>query len=70
MARIFETILDVVGATPIVRLFRVGRNLPCELLGKCEFLNPGGSVKDRIGVRMIEQALRDADGSLRRGMIL
>ena len=40
----------------MVRLSRIGRDLPCELLGKCEFMNPGGSVKDRIGVRMLLDA--------------
>jgi len=68
MARIFENILDVVGATPIVRLSRVGRNLPCELLGKCEFLNPGGSVKDRIGVRMVADA--EEEGRIHPGETL
>ena len=53
---IYDSICDVVGGTPMVRLARVGRGLPAELLGKCEFLNPGGSVKDRIGVRMLIDA--------------
>ena len=57
--RIYDSIGDVVGQTPMVRLSRIGRDLPCELLGKCEFLNPGGSVKDRIGVRMIADAERE-----------
>ncbi|MBL8733832.1 MAG: cystathionine beta-synthase [Planctomycetes bacterium] len=56
MARIHDSILSAVGQTPIVRLARIGRHLPQELLGKCEFLNPGGSVKDRIGVRMLLDA--------------
>ena len=56
MARIHDSILSVVGNTPIVRLSRIGRHLGQELLGKCEFLNPGGSVKDRIGVRMLLDA--------------
>jgi len=47
----------------MVRLSRLGRDLPCELLGKCEFLNPGGSVKDRIGVRMIVDAERRVGSS-------
>ena len=51
---IYDNILRVVGNTPVVRLNRVGRDLGAELYGKCEFLNPGGSVKDRIAVRMIE----------------
>jgi cystathionine beta-synthase len=56
MARIHDSILSAVGGTPIVRLARIGRDLPQELLAKCEFLNPGGSVKDRIGVRMLLDA--------------
>jgi cystathionine beta-synthase len=42
----------------MVRLSRIGAGLPCEILGKCEFLNPGGSVKDRIGWYMVEEAER------------
>ncbi len=53
---IHDSILGAVGMTPVVRLKRIGRGLPCEVLGKCEFLNPGGSVKDRIGVRMVIEA--------------
>ncbi len=53
---IHENILGAVGRTPIVRFQRVGNNLDCELYGKCEFLNAGGSVKDRIAARMIEEA--------------
>jgi cystathionine beta-synthase len=53
---ILDSIMDAVGQTPMVRLSRIARDLPCELLGKCEFMNPGGSVKDRIGVRMLLDA--------------
>src|SRR5665213_1665146 len=53
---LLKNILDAVGKTPIVRINRIGNDLPCELYGKCEFLNPGGSVKDRIAVHMVEQA--------------
>jgi cystathionine beta-synthase len=55
-AAIADSVLDTVGGTPLVRLGRIGRGLPCELLAKCEFMNPGGSVKDRIGVRMLLDA--------------
>src|SRR5688572_9842806 len=55
-SQILDSILDTTGGTPMVRLSRIGRDLPCELLGKCEFMNPGGSVKDRIGVRMLLDA--------------
>lgn len=51
---IYENILQCVGNTPTVRLHRVGADLPQEIYAKCEFLNPGGSVKDRIAVRMVE----------------
>ncbi|MCA8971572.1 MAG: cystathionine beta-synthase [Planctomycetes bacterium] len=56
---IHDSILTTVGNTPLVRLQRIGRDLPGELLGKCEFMNPGGSVKDRIGVRMLLDAERE-----------
>jgi cystathionine beta-synthase/cysteine synthase A len=51
---IYDDILQVVGNTPVVRLNHVGADLDCELYAKCEYLNPGGSVKDRIAVRMVE----------------
>jgi len=53
---ILNNILDNVGRTPIVRLNKIGADLKCNLLGKCEYFNPGGSVKDRIGKQMIEDA--------------
>jgi cystathionine beta-synthase len=53
---ICDSILDVIGDTPLVRLNRVSANLECEMLVKCEFFNAGGSVKDRIGKRMVEDA--------------
>ncbi len=56
--QILDSVCDAVGGTPMVRLSRIGRDLPCELVGKLEFMNPGGSVKDRIGVRMLDDAER------------
>lgn len=53
---VLNNIAEAVGETPMVRLTRIGEGLPCELWAKCEFLNPGGSVKDRIGIRMLEDA--------------
>ncbi|MDQ1396046.1 MAG: cystathionine beta-synthase [Acidimicrobiaceae bacterium] len=53
------SLLELVGNTPLVRFDRVGRDLSCHLLGKLEFLNPGGSVKDRPAMAMIEAAERD-----------
>jgi cystathionine beta-synthase len=58
-AQVAESVMDLVGNTPMVRLSRLGRNLKCELFGKLEFMNPGGSVKDRIGVRMVIDAERE-----------
>ena len=56
---ILENILDFVGNTPIVKLKKIGQELDCELFAKCEFFNPGGSIKDRIGKQMIEAAEKD-----------
>ncbi len=53
------SLLDLVGNTPLLRLDRVGRDLPCPLLAKLEFLNAGGSVKDRPAVAMIDAAERE-----------
>ena len=53
---ILDSVCNAVGNTPLVRLSRIGRDLPCELCGKLEFTNPGGSVKDRIGVKMLFDA--------------
>ena len=65
MAAEYPILLDLVGLTPIVRLDKIGKDVEPTLLGKLEYLNPGGSVKDRIGMPMIEQAERD--GKLRPG---
>src|SRR5438874_10284019 len=54
----YPNLLDLIGSTPIVRLERLSRDVPGELLAKLEYLNPGGSVKDRIGLAMIEAAER------------
>jgi cystathionine beta-synthase len=65
MARAYPTVLDLVGNTPIVRLDRLSEGLPAQLLAKLEYMNPGGSNKDRIGMAMIEAAERD--GKLKPG---
>jgi cystathionine beta-synthase len=56
LSKIHDSILDAIGHTPMVRLRNIGRETGCEILAKCEFLNAGGSVKDRIGKRMVEEA--------------
>jgi cystathionine beta-synthase len=65
MARQYPTVLELVGNTPIVRLDSVGRDVEPQLLAKLEYVNPGGSVKDRIGLAMIEKA--EAEGKLKPG---
>src|SRR5437667_11255172 len=62
---ILETILDAVGNTPLVRLSRLASGTRTPVVAKIEFLNPGGSVKDRIGLAMIEAA--ESAGKLRPG---
>lgn len=60
-----ESIIDTVGNTPLVRLRRVATDCNCPVLGKMEFFNPGGSVKDRIALAMIEAA--EQEGRLKPG---
>ncbi|MCP5020999.1 MAG: cystathionine beta-synthase [bacterium] len=54
--KILDNILDSVGNTPLVKLQRLGKETGCEFYVKCEFMNPGGSVKDRIAHRMVSEA--------------
>jgi len=65
MPREYPTVLELVGNTPIVRLPALGRAVEPTLLAKLEYLNPGGSVKDRIGMAMIEKA--EEEGKLKPG---
>jgi cystathionine beta-synthase len=65
VTRVYPTILELVGATPIVRLTKLSPRGGGEILAKLEYLNPGGSVKDRIGPPMIEAAERE--GKLKPG---
>ena len=51
-----DSILEAIGKTPLVHLHRLGAGLECNLFGKCEFLNPGGSVKDRTALGIIREA--------------
>jgi cystathionine beta-synthase len=66
--QIYDSILDVVGNTPLVRLQRVTHGIRADVVAKCEFLNPGGSVKDRIGVTILDEAERA--GWLRPGGVV
>ena len=65
MPREYPSVLELVGNTPIVRLESIGANVEPRLLAKLEYVNPGGSVKDRIGLAMIEKAERE--GKLKSG---
>lgn len=60
-----DTILDAIGNTPLVELKKVGQETGCRFLVKCEFMNAGGSVKDRIGRRMVLNA--EASGRIKPG---
>ncbi|MEW5938429.1 MAG: pyridoxal-phosphate dependent enzyme [Chloroflexota bacterium] len=63
--RVFNNILGAIGNTPLVKLGRIAHDLPCPLYAKLEFMNPGGSVKDRVGANIIEQA--EKRGELKPG---
>ena len=63
--RVYDDILQTIGKTPLVRLKQLGRGLPCPIYAKVEFFNPGGSIKDRIAVNIVEEAERS--GRLKPG---
>src|SRR6476620_6006601 len=60
-----NNILETIGNTPLVRLNRITKELPCEVLAKVEYFNPGNSIKDRMAVKMIEDA--EKSGKLKPG---
>ncbi|MBE3575436.1 MAG: cysteine synthase A [Firmicutes bacterium] len=68
MARIYEDITQAIGHTPLVALRKLSAGLPGRVVAKVESFNPGGSVKDRIGLSMIEAAERE--GRLRPGTVI
>ena len=68
MGQVYADITETMGRTPLVRLNRITRELKAEIVVKCEFFNPLSSVKDRIGVSMIEAAERD--GSLKADTVI
>ena len=59
MKQFNQNILDVIGNTPIIKLNKVASNVASEIYVKLEYLNPGGSIKDKIGLQMCEQAVLD-----------
>jgi cystathionine beta-synthase len=64
----YDSVLDTIGWTPLIRLSRVTRGVRTPVFAKAEFFNPGGSIKDRIGLPIIEQA--EKDGSLKPGGVI
>lgn len=62
---IYQNILATIGHTPVVKINRLASGLACELYAKCEFFNPGGSVKDRIGYQMVKHA--EQEGRIKPG---
>ena len=63
---IYSDITKTIGRTPLIRMQRIGKGLPATIVLKLEFFNPLGSVKDRIGLNMIEDA--EITGTLKKGM--
>ena len=66
--RPYNDVTEVVGATPLIRLNRVARDVPGTIYAKCEFMNPGGSLKDRIGLAVVEAA--EQEGALKAGGVI
>lgn len=66
--KIFDNIVEVIGKTPMVRLHRVVSEFSTEVLAKLEHLNPGGSIKDRIGITMVKRA--EMEGKLKPGGVI
>ena len=68
MARIYQTAAQLIGHTPLLELQNLEKELPARILAKLEFLNPGGSAKDRVALNMIEDA--EKKGLLKEGSVI
>ncbi|QSB14116.1 cystathionine beta-synthase [Natronosporangium hydrolyticum] len=66
--RYYDNVVELIGDTPLVRLNTVTAGIPARVLAKIEYMNPGGSVKDRIALRMVEAA--EQEGKLRPGGVI
>jgi len=64
-SKIYNSILELIGDTPVIRLNRISRNIKSDILVKLEYTNPSGSIKDRIAYEMINQA--ESEGKLKAG---
>ncbi|HMH32884.1 MAG TPA: pyridoxal-phosphate dependent enzyme, partial [Puia sp.] len=60
-----NNILETIGNTPLIRLNKITRTLPCTVLAKVDYFNPGNSIKDRMAIKMIEVA--ELEGKLKPG---
>ena len=65
MMDVKNNILETIGNTPLIRLNKITKELPCEVYAKVEYFNPGNSIKDRMAVKMVEVA--EAEGKLKPG---
>ncbi len=63
--KVYNSILDTIGQTPMIRLNRIAEDIPAQVLAKVEYFNPGQSVKDRMALKMVEDA--EKDGRLKPG---
>src|SRR3954465_11068466 len=63
--KVCKNILETIGGTPLVRLNKITKELPCDVYAKVETFNPGNSIKDRMAIKMIEDA--EKDGRLKPG---
>ena len=63
--KVHDHIIDTIGNTPLVKLNKIGTDLPCQVLVKVEYFNPGNSMKDRMAIKMVEDA--EKDGTLKPG---
>jgi cysteine synthase A len=66
--KIFNSVLELIGNTPMIKLNKIGKNINANILAKCEFMNPSGSIKDRIALWMIENA--EKEGKLKPNGII
>jgi cysteine synthase A len=68
MSKPAESILSLIGNTPMVKLKRISKGIPAEIWAKLEFFNPSGSVKDRIALKMLQEAERR--GQIKQGTVI
>ena len=65
LAMWMNNILETIGNTPLIKLNKIAKNLPCTVLAKVEYFNPGNSIKDRMALKMLEVA--EQEGKIKPG---